>query len=56
MLPSSTCLTNNTCYIVNATSWLGPLYLIQPIYGFIVPILTIITIISNATIILVLTR
>ena len=55
-LQTNSCLTTSNCYIVNATTWLGPLYLIQPLYGVIVPILTIITIISNTMIIIVLTR
>ena len=50
------CILESTCYVVNASTWLGPLELIQPIYGVCVPILTFITIFFNITIIIVLSR
>ena len=42
--------------MVNATTWLGPLMIVIPMYGFVMPFLMIINIISNLIIILVLTR
>ena len=53
-LPS--CVSDNSCYIVNATTWLGPLSHIQPLYGVLIPILTAITMTFNTIIIIVLSR
>ena len=44
------------CYLVNASTWLGPLDLVQPVYGYLMPVLMLITFISNTIIIIVLTR
>lgn len=52
----SRCLKTHQCYKVNATSWLGPLYLVLPIYGYIMPTLMSITSIFNTIIMVVLTR
>jgi neuromedin U receptor 1 len=41
---------------VNASTFLGPLYLVQPIYGYIMPVLIVSTIISSIIIITVLSR
>ena len=50
------CFQGNQCYKVNASSWLGPVSLVQPIYGFIMPTLMCVTSILNTIIIIVLTR
>jgi hypothetical protein len=52
LVPS--CLISGSCYIVNASTFLGPLYLVQPIYGYIMPVLIVSTIISSIIIITVL--
>ena len=52
----SRCQVAGNCYIVNATSWLGPLDMVQPIYGYLMPVLMCITFISNSVIIIVLSR
>ena len=44
------------CYLVNASTWLGPIQLVQPVYGYLMPVLMLITFVSNTTIIIVLTR
>ena len=44
------------CYAINVTSWFGPIELVQPTYGYILPQLIFITLIFNSLIILVLTR
>ena len=41
---------------MNASSFLGPLNFVMPVYGYIMPVLTTITTIANALIIMVLTR
>jgi hypothetical protein len=46
------CHDEGTCYNLNASNWLGPLDLVQPIYGIIMPVLILITIL----IIVVLSR
>ena len=52
----SDCLGSGQCYSVNASSWLGPTYLVEPIYGAIMPCLLTVTLIFNTSIIVVLTR
>ena len=52
----SDCLGSGQCYTVNASSWLGPPYLVEPIYGVIMPLMLTVTLIFNTSIILVLTR
>ena len=41
---------------VNASSWLGPLNMVEPIYGYIMPALISVTIIANSLILVVLSR
>ena len=48
--------TDENCYKINVTSWFGPIELVQPTYGYILPQLIFITLIFNSLIILVLTR
>ncbi|XP_023346096.1 sex peptide receptor [Eurytemora carolleeae] len=50
------CVENGTCYRLNASDWLGPINMVEPIYGIIMPILILITILSNTLIIIVLSR
>ena len=50
------CVMEGDCYLVNASTWLGPLEMVQPVYGYLMPILMLITFISNTIIIIVLTR
>ena len=50
------CQEAGSCYLVNATTWLGPLDVVQPVYGFIMPVLMCITFIFNTGIIIVLSR
>ena len=50
------CSNSSTCYKVNVSTWFGPLELVEPIYGWIMPFLIFITLISNSLIILVLSR
>ena len=50
------CVMDGDCYLVNASTWLGPLDLVQPVYGYLMPVLMLITFISNTIIIIVLTR
>ena len=52
----SRCEEEGSCYIVNASSWLGPLDVVQPIYGYLMPVLMCITFFSNSVIIIVLSR
>ena len=47
---------DGSCYLVNASSWMGPLNIVLPVYGFIMPILMFITFFSNSVIIIVLSR
>ena len=47
---------NDTCYQMNASSKLGPLSLVVPIYGWLMPFVFILTLISNSLIIMVLSR
>ena len=41
---------------MNASSFLGPLNFVKPVYGYIMPVLSILTTCANALIILVLSR
>ena len=41
---------------MNASDWLGPLDIVQPIYGFIMPALILVTLVANTLIIIVLSR
>ena len=50
------CLFSPTCYVVNASSFLGPLHFVQPVYGYVMPVLVLLTSICNLIIILVLSR
>mgnify|MGYP006863588183 CR=1 FL=1 len=48
--------SDNNCYQINVTDWFGPIHMVQPIYGIILPLLSFTTLIFNSMIILVLTR
>ena len=50
------CLFSPTCYVVNASSFLGPLHFVKPVYGYVMPVLVLLTSICNLIIILVLSR
>ena len=50
------CVTNETCAIVDPSLKFGPLHLTSPLYGIVFPLLTIITTISNSIIIHILLR
>ena len=50
------CQEAGSCYIVNATTWLGPLDVVQIIYGYLMPVFIFITFFSNSIIIIVLSR
>ena len=41
---------------MNATSWLGPIEMVQPLYGYLMPLLMLVTFVSNSLIIRVLSR
>ena len=41
---------------MNASTWLGPLEIVQPVYGWVMPSLMLVTIVSNSLIITVLSR
>ena len=42
--------------MVNASSFLGPLHFVKPVYGYVMPLLVLLTSICNLIIILVLSR
>ena len=50
------CFYNHTCYYINATIWNGPPELTVPIYGYIMPMVLLVTFICNALIIIVLSK
>ena len=50
------CLFSPTCYVVNASSFLGPLHFVKPVYGYVMPVMVLLTSICNLIIILVLSR
>ena len=50
------CLLAGNCYIVNTTTFLGDINLVQPIYGYLLPILTLIALFSCSIIMIVLSR
>ena len=54
--PLGPCFTNQTCYFIDTTDWLGPLYLALIIYGYIVPVNFIVTTICNSLVIIVLSQ
>ena len=54
--PLGVCFYNHTCYYINATIWNGPPELTVPIYGYIMPIVLLVTFICNALIIIVLSK
>ena len=54
--PMPRCLPTNTCYPMNASDKLGPLTLVVPIYGWLMPLVFIVTLVSNSLIIMVLSR
>ena len=53
---SFSCIQDGSCYMVNASTWLGPLSLVQPLYGYVMPVLMMITFITNSIIIIVLNQ
>ena len=50
------CLFSPNCYVVNASSFLGPLHFVKPVYGYVMPVLVLLTSLCNLIIILVLSR
>ena len=54
--PLGVCFYNHTCYYINATIWNGPPELTVPIYGYIMPMVLLVTFICNALIIIVLSK
>ena len=50
------CFTNQTCYLIDTKEWSGPLYLTIFIYGYIVPVNFIVTMICNSLVIIVLSQ
>ena len=48
---SSRCTSEGSCYLVNASTWLGPLEVVQPVYGWVMPFLMLFTFITNTLII-----
>merc|ERR1711963_903765 len=50
------CLEAHTCYTLDMSVNLGPLHFVQPLLGIIMPLLALITIISNTIIIIILSR
>ena len=50
------CLFSPTCYVVNASSFLGPLHFVKPVYGYVMPVLVVLTSVCNLITILVLSR
>jgi len=47
---------SDDCYQINVTLWFGPIQMVQPIYGIMLPCIQFATLIFNSLIILVLTR
>ena len=47
---------NGSCYVMNMSSWLGPLPLVQALYGLVVPVFLALTLLTNIVIVSVLTR
>ena len=41
---------------MNATTWLGPLDIVQPLFGYVMPFLMMVTLMSNTIIIIVLSQ
>lgn len=50
------CISEESCYLVNASTWLGPLELVGPVYGWVMPFLMLVTFVSNTLIIIVLSK
>jgi len=50
------CFEEESCYTLDTSLNLGPIYFVYPLLGLIMPILTIITMISNTIIIIILSR
>eukprot|EP00090_Calanus_glacialis_P019990 TRINITY_DN30708_c0_g1_i4.p1 TRINITY_DN30708_c0_g1~~TRINITY_DN30708_c0_g1_i4.p1 ORF type:complete len:460 (-),score=70.44 TRINITY_DN30708_c0_g1_i4:402-1781(-) len=50
------CLEEASCYTLDTSVNLGPIHFVYPLLGLIMPILTIITMISNTIIIIILSR
>ena len=47
---------SESCYVVNASTFLGPLHFVKPVYGFIMPLLVIITTVATLIIISILSK
>ena len=47
---------SESCYVVNASTFLGPVQFVKPVYGYIMPVLVVITSIANILIIGILSR
>lgn len=50
------CFTNQTCYFIDTSEWSGPLYLTIFIYGYVVPVNFIVTMVCNSLVIVVLSQ
>jgi len=50
------CMEEASCYTLDTSINLGPIYFVYPLLGLIMPVLTVITMISNTIIIIILSR
>ena len=50
------CTSEGSCYLVNASTWLGPLEVVEPVYGWVMPFLMLFTFVTNTLIITGLCR
>ena len=46
------CTSEGSCYLVNASTWLGPLEMVEPVYGWVMPFLMLFTFFTNTLIII----
>ena len=46
------CTSEGSCYLVNASTWLGPLEMVEPVYGWVMPFLMLFTFVTNTLIII----
>ena len=56
MHPLGKCYYEHICYYINCSVWAGPPELTGPIYGLIMPIVILATLILNTLIIVVLNK
>lgn len=54
--PLGKCFYEHKCYYINGSTWNGPPALTVPIYGYIMPVILLITLICNTLIIIVLSK